>query len=66
LRVVAASALLGALLVWAAQAVPWVALRSHDGQRIGLLAASLAGAAVVYFGTLLLTGLNFRQFMRRG
>lgn len=66
LRVTLASAVLGAFLLWAARAVPWVALHAHELQRIGLMAACLAGAALLYFGSLLATGLNFRQFLRRG
>ena len=30
------------------------------------MAACLAGAALVYFGTLLATGLKLREFARRG
>ncbi len=65
-RVVVASVAMGALLFWATRAVPWTSLRGHEASRIGWMAASLGAAAVVYFGTLLLTGMKFRQFMRRG
>ena len=65
-RVVVATALLGGLLVVAAQRIDWVALRVHPWQRIGWLAACLVGAALLYFGTLLATGLRLRQFVRRG
>jgi putative peptidoglycan lipid II flippase len=34
--------------------------------RIGWMAAALAGAAVVYFGTLTLSGLRLKQLLRRG
>jgi len=66
LRVVVASALLGGLLAWAAQAIDWLGLRVHPWQRIGLLAACLGAAALLYFGSLLATGLKLRQFARRG
>jgi len=66
LRVVFASALLGALLGWAGQAVDWVELGSHGFRRAGLLTACLLGAAALYFGTLLATGLKLRDFTRRG
>ena len=66
LRVLLASALLGALLAWAAHAVDWIGLRAHPWQRIGLLAACLAAAAALYFGCLAASGLRLRQFVRRG
>jgi len=66
LRVLLASALLGALLGWAAHAVDWIGLRAHPWQRIGLLAACLAGAAALYFACLAATGLRLRQVVRRG
>ncbi len=66
LRVLVATALLGALLWWGAHHVDWVGLRSHDGQRIAWLAGYLLAAAVLYFGTLLASGLRLQQFMRRG
>ncbi|MDF1480490.1 murein biosynthesis integral membrane protein MurJ [Extensimonas sp. H3M7-6] len=65
LQVVAASALLAVLLVWAAQYFPWLALRSDSLRRAGLLAAILCAAAAVYFGTLWAAGLQLRQMLRR-
>jgi putative peptidoglycan lipid II flippase len=65
-RVLLAAALLGGLLAWAAQAVDWIGLREHPWQRAGWLAACLAGAVLLYFSTLLATGLRLRQFVRRG
>jgi len=64
LRVVAATALLGGLLWWSAHTIDWLALRDHPWQRIGWLVASLVGAAVLYFGALVVSGLKLRQFMR--
>jgi putative peptidoglycan lipid II flippase len=64
LRVLAASAALGALLWWANRAVDW--LHTAAWVRAGLLAAVLAGAAALYFGVLLACGLRPRQFTRRG
>ncbi len=66
LRVLVATALLGALLSWAAQAFDWVALGAHEGRRIGLMAAFLGGAAAVYFVALAAMGVRLRHFMRRG
>ena len=66
LRVFFATALLGALLWWVEHHVEWITLGNHQIQRIGWVALSLGGAALLYFGTLALTGLKFGQFMRRG
>lgn len=65
-RVLLASALLGGLLFVAAQRLDWVALRAHPWERVAWLAGCLGGAALLYFGTLLTTGLRLRQFARRG
>lgn len=66
LRVFGATALLGALLFWAERRIDWVGLVNHQGQRIGWLALCLGGAALLYFGVLLLSGLKLQQFTRRG
>ena len=49
LRVLLACAALGALLAWAGQAIDWIGLQAHWGQRAGWMAAVLArrGAAVL-------------------
>jgi putative peptidoglycan lipid II flippase len=65
-RVVVATLVMGAALAYAARAFDWIALGAHEWQRAGWLAACLAGAVALYFGCLIATGLNFRQFMRRG
>lgn len=65
-RVLLANLLMGGLLWWAAHALDWIALRETPWQRIGWLAACLAGAAALYFTTLLASGLKLRQFVRRG
>ena len=64
-QVVAATLLLGALLVWANGHFDWVALREQRLLRIGLLAAVITGAAALYFGVLALAGLKLRSFLRR-
>ena len=66
LRVSFATALLGGLLGWAGQAIDWVGLAEHQVQRIAWLAACLGGAALLYFGALLASGLRLREFARRG
>lgn len=66
-RVVLASMALAALLAWAGQSIDWIGLGPHHKwRRIGLVAACLSSAALLYFGTLLATGLRLRQFARRG
>ena len=40
-------------------------MRAQEWQRIALLAVMLLGAAVVYFGTLLLSGVKLRSLLRR-
>ncbi|MBC8057072.1 MAG: murein biosynthesis integral membrane protein MurJ [Rhizobiales bacterium] len=65
LRVFGATALLGALLFWAERRIDWIGLVDHQAERIGWLALCLGGAALIYFGTLRLSGLKPQQFMRR-
>jgi putative peptidoglycan lipid II flippase len=65
-RVALATAVLAAALAWAAHGIDWVGLRAMWGLRIGLLAAVLAGVALLYFGVLAACGLRLRQFVRRG
>ncbi len=65
LRVLLATALLGAGLWLAAQHIDWIGLRAQPMLRIGAMAACLVGAAVVYFGALMATGLNLRQAIKR-
>ncbi|HWI83893.1 murein biosynthesis integral membrane protein MurJ, partial [Ramlibacter sp.] len=65
LQVLAASALLAVFLMWAAASFDWVALRAHRGQRIGLMAALLAGSAALYFVALWAAGVKLRQFVTR-
>ena len=66
LRVLVATSLLGALLGWAGQHFDWVVLGAHEARRIGLLAACLLGAALIYFVALAVMGVRLRHFMRRG
>jgi len=66
LRVAVATGVLGALLWWAEHHIDWLGLGHHQWQRIGWTALCLGGGALLYFGVLALSGLKFRQFMRRG
>ena len=65
LRVFGATALLGGLLFFAERRIDWVGLVNHQAQRIGWLVLCLGGAALLYFGALLASGLKLQQFMRR-
>nr|WP_279343687.1 murein biosynthesis integral membrane protein MurJ [Variovorax terrae] len=65
LQVVAASALLAVFLMWAAGAVPWLAMRGQGFTRIGMLALVLAASAAIYFVALWAAGVKLRQFVRR-
>ncbi|MDT8991059.1 murein biosynthesis integral membrane protein MurJ [Curvibacter sp. APW13] len=65
LQVGASSAILVVYLLWAAGAWDWTGLRSQALLRMGLMAAILAGAAVLYLGSVWACGLNLRQFLRR-
>lgn len=65
LQVLAAALLLAAFLMWGAQHWNWQAMRAQEWPRIALLAVMLLGAAVVYFGTLLLSGVKLRSLLRR-
>lgn len=66
LRVFGATALLGLLLALAEHRIDWTGLAGHQWARIGWLVLSLSGAALVYFGVLLATGIKLKHFMRRG
>jgi putative peptidoglycan lipid II flippase len=65
LRVALACTVLGGLLYVAGGALDWIALREHPAQRAGWMALVLGGVAAAYFGMLLASGLNLRQFVRR-
>lgn len=65
LRVVLASAAMGALQWWLARHFDWVALGQHELVRAGWMAVSLAGSAVLYFALLMLSGIQVRHFIKR-
>ena len=65
LKVVFATLAMSALLAVAAVNIDWLGLAGRDAFRIAWLAACLVGAAVVYFGVLLVAGLRPRDFSRR-
>jgi len=65
LKVVFATLAMSGLLAVAAVNIDWLGLAGRDAIRIAWMAASLAGAAAVYFGVLLAAGLRPRDFSRR-
>lgn len=58
LRVVLGCAAMGLLQWQLATRLDWIALGAHELQRALVMAASLAGSAVVYFAVLLLAGMR--------
>ena len=65
LRVMAASAVMGAGMFWAARRFDWLQLGQHEGLRAAAMALALVAAAAVYFAVLALLGLRARSFMRQ-
>ncbi len=65
LRVALATALLAALLWWAAGHVDWTGLRAQPWSRVGHMLAVLSAAAILYFACLWATGLRLRTFLKR-
>jgi putative peptidoglycan lipid II flippase len=65
LQVVAATALLAVFLLWGADSFDWVRLRAHRLERVGLMAAMMAGSGALYFVALWAAGLKLRQFVTR-
>lgn len=65
LQVVAATALLGVFLAWAAHAFPWVQWRAQPWTRAGAMAGMMAASAAIYFVSLAVAGVKLRQFVTR-
>ncbi|MEY4695240.1 MAG: putative peptidoglycan biosynthesis protein MurJ, partial [Pseudomonadota bacterium] len=64
-QVLLATGLLTGLLMYASQALPWLALRQDAWQRMGWMALILLTSASVYFGALWLTGVRLKAFLKR-
>jgi putative peptidoglycan lipid II flippase len=64
-RVGLASAILGGGLWLATSRIDWVGLHAQPLLRVGAMAGCLIAAGLVYFGTLMATGLNLRQAIKR-
>ena len=65
LQVLLATGMVTALLAYAAQNVPWMALRQEAWLRIGWMFGVLLSSAVLYFGVLWATGLRLKAFLKR-
>jgi len=65
LQVLAATALLGAFLLWAAHSFPWIQWRAQGWVRAGAMAGMLAASAAIYFIALVVSGVKLRQFVTR-
>ena len=63
LQVAMATVVLTAFLLWAARHFDWLATPTWP--RVGLLGGVGLGAALIYFGTLALSGLRLRTLLRR-
>ncbi len=63
LRVFAATALMAVFLAWGARHFDW--LHMHAAARAGLLAAMVAAAVVLYFGSLLAMRLRLRELLKK-
>lgn len=64
LRVALGCLAMGVLQWWLATRLDWIGLGAHELQRGFVMAASLAGSAVVYFAVLLLAGMRPRALGR--
>jgi putative peptidoglycan lipid II flippase len=53
------------LLWFAANHLPWVAMRQEAWWRIGWMLATLLCSALLYFGVLWVTGLRLKAFLKR-
>ncbi|WP_461466878.1 murein biosynthesis integral membrane protein MurJ [Melaminivora sp.] len=65
LQVLLANGLLALFLYWANGRIDWLGLQAQSWQRAAWLALALLGALLLYFGTLLGTGVKLRQLLRR-
>ena len=65
LKVLAASALMGAGMAWAARHFDWLAMGAHELQRAGAMALALALSALLYFGALAVLGVPLRSLVRK-
>lgn len=65
IRIVFATGLLCAAFWWATHYFDWIALAETPMVRIGTMAGCLMAAVVIYFGSLVITGMNLKKAIRR-
>jgi putative peptidoglycan lipid II flippase len=65
LQVFLATGLLTALLWFATQNLPWLAMRQDAWLRMGWMLAIMLASALLYFGVLWATGLRLKAFLKR-
>jgi putative peptidoglycan lipid II flippase len=65
LQVAFGTLVLAVWLAWGERHFDWISLRDARLYRAGLLAALVAGAAVIYFAVLAVVGVKLRGFVRR-
>jgi putative peptidoglycan lipid II flippase len=64
LKVVLATMFLAMFLFFISQKFDWLVMRQQAGMRLGLMVLVLASSAVIFFGTLRLSGLRLQTFLR--
>jgi putative peptidoglycan lipid II flippase len=64
-RIIFATGLLSGAFWWASTHIQWIELAATPLVRIATMAGCLVAAAVIYFGALLLTGMNLKKAIRR-
>jgi len=64
-QVLGATALLASFLMWSAERVAWLALKTAYLQRIGLLVIVLTASAAIYFIALMVSGMKLKQLIKR-
>jgi putative peptidoglycan lipid II flippase len=64
LKVITATLLLALFLILISQKFDWLLMRQQAGMRLGLMFLVLASSALIFFGTLRLSGLRLQTFLR--
>jgi putative peptidoglycan lipid II flippase len=64
LKVISATLLLALFLILISQKFDWLLMRQQAGMRLGLMFLVLASSALIFFGTLRLSGLRLQTFLR--
>lgn len=65
LRILFATGLLSGAFWWASTNIDWIHMATTPLVRVAAMAGCLVAAAVIYFGALLLTGMNLKKAIKR-